>query len=423
MTRRNEDSGLIDLDALMRQAAPDDAAAQSETRPQEAPTSGPTPAPVASRTEVVKETRSSAAPVAASSVPAPASSARAADSSTAASSSTASARETAKAEPAPKSEPLPERTSYSKGDKLLIASVANDVTSDAPAAAAKKAAPKTKSVPPAPATMPSKLEPDSLDAVSTGPASAATSTATALAASRSEAPAAPRRRGALVALLAVAAMVGIFAFVRSRSSSNTGTVVAAATAPTNTATVERPSAPPPAEAPSASAEPTAEEPAPVASAAPSASAAKTAHHGGAVVAKKADPAAAATLTEGALEAQGPSTAGDLGDAMRGAVGAKDKAPAEAKETTSSGPNASQVRPSPGAVVGALGSVMPAARACLTPDDPARSGTIVFKSDGTVARVDIKGSKPEDDCVRDALSKAKVAPFVEETFSTRVTVRP
>ena len=108
--------------------------------------------------------------------------------------------------------------------------------------------------------------------------------------------------------------------------------------------------------------------------------------------------------------------------MRGAVGPREQAENTATEK-SSGPNASQVRPSPGAVVGALGSVLPEARACLSSDDAARSGLVVFKSDGSVARVEIKGSKPEDDCVRSALSKAKVAPFVDETFSTRVTVRP
>ncbi|HVH43833.1 MAG TPA: hypothetical protein VM925_15880 [Labilithrix sp.] len=131
---------------------------------------------------------------------------------------------------------------------------------------------------------------------------------------------------------------------------------------------------------------------------------------------------AATLSEAALPPSSNGGRGDLGDAMRGAVGASDQAAAVSNDGPS-GPSASQLRPSPGAVVGALGSVLPAARACLGPDDPIRNGLIVFKSDGTVARVDLRGSKPEDDCVRSALSKAKVAPFVDETFATRVTVRP
>ncbi len=113
----------------------------------------------------------------------------------------------------------------------------------------------------------------------------------------------------------------------------------------------------------------------------------------------------------------------LGDAMRNAVGDRERA-GESATHEPSGPGASQVRPSPGAVVGALGSVLPNARACLGPDDPIRSGLVVFRSDGTVARVDLQGAKrTTDDCVKTALSNAKVSPFLDESFATRVTVRP
>lgn len=112
---------------------------------------------------------------------------------------------------------------------------------------------------------------------------------------------------------------------------------------------------------------------------------------------------------------------DLGEAMRGAVGDHD-APTRPTEP---GPTAAaaQLHPSQGALVGAIGAVLPSARACLGPDDPARTGLVVFRSDGAVARVDLGGGTTEDECVRKALAKAKVAPFVEESFSTRVTVRP
>lgn len=113
----------------------------------------------------------------------------------------------------------------------------------------------------------------------------------------------------------------------------------------------------------------------------------------------------------------------LGDAMRNAVGDHERA-GESATHEPSGPGAAQVRPSPGAVVGALGSVLPGARACLGPDDPIRNGLVVFRSDGTVARVDLQGAKrTTDDCVKTALSNAKVSPFLDETFATRVTVRP
>ncbi len=119
----------------------------------------------------------------------------------------------------------------------------------------------------------------------------------------------------------------------------------------------------------------------------------------------------------------PSPAGgDLGDAMRGAVGPRE-ASAKTAEETHGAPGARQVRPSPGAVVGAINAVLPEARACLGPDDPIRAGSIVFKSDGSVAQIALQGDKPVDGCIRAALTKAKVAPFVDDTFTTRVTVRP
>lgn len=84
----------------------------------------------------------------------------------------------------------------------------------------------------------------------------------------------------------------------------------------------------------------------------------------------------------------PSAAkGDLGGAMREAVGPRSVADVAVGEAATSG-SARQLRPSPGAVVGAINSVLPAARACLGEDDAARGATIVFKSDGTVARVEL-----------------------------------
>lgn len=122
----------------------------------------------------------------------------------------------------------------------------------------------------------------------------------------------------------------------------------------------------------------------------------------------------------------PPSAGeraDLGGAIAHAVGPKD-APAEAAlDVPRAGGAARQLRPSPGAVVGAIGAVLPAARACLGADDPVRAGEITFRSDGAVARVRLAGARPTDACVTAALSRARVEPFVEETFTTRVTVRP
>jgi hypothetical protein len=133
-----------------------------------------------------------------------------------------------------------------------------------------------------------------------------------------------------------------------------------------------------------------------------------------------EPAATAKLDE--IASAPADTKGDLGGAMRSAVGDRGNEGA-AKTDEASGPSAGQVRPSQGAVVGAINSVLPAARACLGPDDAIRTGLVVFRSDGSVARIDLRGTKPEDACVKDALSKARVAPFADDTFATRVTVRP
>jgi hypothetical protein len=70
--------------------------------------------------------------------------------------------------------------------------------------------------------------------------------------------------------------------------------------------------------------------------------------------------------------------------------------------------------------------MPGARACLGPDDAVSHATVTFKSDGSVQSVAISGGaagKPAEGCIRAALSKARVQPFVQPTFTAPATVRP
>ncbi len=135
----------------------------------------------------------------------------------------------------------------------------------------------------------------------------------------------------------------------------------------------------------------------------------------------ARPEAAVAVSDVTTDAP-PSAAGDLGRAMHDAVGVReDLRKQETNHAGSSG--ARQLRPSPGAVVGAINAVLPAARACLGPDDPVRSGVLVFSSEGTVARVELRGQRPQDECIRAAMAGARIEPFVDETFSTRITVRP
>lgn len=421
MTRRNEDSGLIDLDALMREAGgsaetPHAAPTPAPTAVRPAPTSVPEPAPSGPPTvrppaRVARDKAASAPSYAEGDVV-----------------------DIAPVRSAPASRPSADAPAPASAAKPARASTPPASSASAGERAQAGAGEKTASVPPAPSTTPSKLWPDSLEAVTTEPLPRVAEEGepagvAATAPVKASAPPRGRRGALLAAALALVALAGAFAVVRARGASD-GVATASPPGPTARADDAPPSgaaAAPAGEAPGDLGASMDDLPTAVtAAASASASVARptSARVNGAVAKAQADdePAPAATLTEAALAPSGASAAGDLGDAMRGAVGAREQAKSDGTETTS-GPNASQVRPSPGAVVGALGSVLPAARACLGPDDPVRSGLVVFKSDGTVARVELRGSKPEDECVRSALAKAKVAPFVDDTFSTRVTVRP
>ncbi len=271
-------------------------------------------------------------------------------------------------------------------------------------------------IPVAPETKPSRLEYDSLEALTTEPP-----TERPRREAREVPPLVTPSRGnrhLAVATALVVAALGVAGIVlRPRASPSVGTAVATAAPPTTTPGTER------TEAPSMSVvEGLRADTLPAARAASASSVGHAPRVAGGGAKPRSAPAPASTLTEAMLEARGPSAAGSLGDAMRGAVGAQSGAPVSPSEAATV-TSATQIHPSPGAVIGALGSVLPEARACLSPDAAVRTGVVVFRSDGRVARIELNGSKPEDECVRAALAKAKVAPFVEETFATRVTVRP
>ncbi|MBS2017630.1 MAG: hypothetical protein JST00_32425 [Deltaproteobacteria bacterium] len=120
--------------------------------------------------------------------------------------------------------------------------------------------------------------------------------------------------------------------------------------------------------------------------------------------------------------------GDLGDAMKKSVGEK----GAAEPTPAAGSNGPQFaagtvpqKPSQGAVTGALGAVLPGARTCLGPDDPISRATITFASAGNVTGVNVSGGaagKPAEACIKSALMKAKLAPFMEPTYTANVTIR-
>lgn len=162
---------------------------------------------------------------------------------------------------------------------------------------------------------------------------------------------------------------------------------------------------------------------------------KGAAKGGAVAAAKAEKPAAPTKEEAAkLSAKDlPTTPagpeGDLGKAMGQAVGEDGKPIQATPAAGNTGPQfaAGTVpqKPSQGAVTGAIGAVLPGARACLGPDDPVSRAAITFTSTGTVQSVSVSGGaagKPAEGCIKGALGKAKVAPFAEPTYTANITVR-
>jgi hypothetical protein len=119
----------------------------------------------------------------------------------------------------------------------------------------------------------------------------------------------------------------------------------------------------------------------------------------------------------------------LDKALRQAAGPTDT-PSEGAANSSSrpqfDPGSVPQKPAAGAIAGGIGSVMSEARACLGLDDPISYASITFASAGTVSSVSISGfaaGKPAEGCIKAALSKAKVPPFAQPSYTQKVTVRP
>jgi hypothetical protein len=152
----------------------------------------------------------------------------------------------------------------------------------------------------------------------------------------------------------------------------------------------------------------------------------------AAAAAKPAPAAAASAAanpEVAANAPPPAPAGsvNLESAMQQAAGPQSSfATPTATEAPAAAPTSVTLKPSQGAIQGALGAALPAARACLGPDDPISRASVTFQSDGTVQSVTVTGGaagKPAEACIRSALMRAKVPPFATPTFTAPATIRP
>ncbi len=303
---------------------------------------------------------------------------------------------------------------------------------EAPKSQQLQAAPVSARQTPSAATLPAQPPPS----VAPPPVSAAAPQVMAPA----YAPAAPEKKksgGAVIALviggvvaLSAAAAGGLF-YMKSQKAAAEAAAAAAAAKPAAPPVVVAAADPTPAPAkaeaptePAPAAEPTPSEPAKVA--------AKTPAKGGAIAAAKpaaapaAKPEGPAKMTEKDLGAVAAGPAGDLGAAMKKEVG--DDAP-KTQAAAATGANAATgnvpTKPSQGAVTGAIGAVLPGARACLGPDDPVSRASIVFTSAGTVQGVNVSGAaagKPAEACIKGALMKAKIAPFAEPTYTANITVR-
>ena len=235
--------------------------------------------------------------------------------------------------------------------------------------------------------------------------------------------------GGLVAVSSMAA--GGFFFMKHRAATEASKMAmntAPTVAPVVAAAEVKPAEPTPTPAPEATVDPNAL-PAVVAAAKPVPKGGAPAPVAVAAVATKPTKEESAKLSAKDLPTTPAGPGGDLGSAMGKAVGADGKTVDATPAAGSTGPQfaAGTVpqKPSQGAVTGAIGAVLPGARACLGPDDAVSRATITFASAGNVQSVSVSGGaagKPAEGCIKAALSKAKVTPFAEATYTAPITIR-
>lgn len=118
--------------------------------------------------------------------------------------------------------------------------------------------------------------------------------------------------------------------------------------------------------------------------------------------------------------------GELHDEMRKRAGSAEQGPEQADTGPGRNLDAKQEKPSSAAVLGALGAVRSAVKACIADTDKPSRISVTFQSDGSVRSVSVSGGaagKPAEACVVAAVKKARVAPFVAESFSTSFSVSP
>jgi hypothetical protein len=119
---------------------------------------------------------------------------------------------------------------------------------------------------------------------------------------------------------------------------------------------------------------------------------------------------------------------DLTARMEQAVG-NDKHAGEAAANDSPAPTnpdgIAPVYPSLGAINSALARPLMAAQACVEGDVPISHARVKFDATGVVGSITVTGwaaGKPAEACLRAALTKARVAPFLQASYVVPVTIR-
>jgi formylglycine-generating enzyme required for sulfatase activity len=84
------------------------------------------------------------------------------------------------------------------------------------------------------------------------------------------------------------------------------------------------------------------------------------------------------------------------------------------------------RPTPGALSAGLAASTQAARACVSGARFDSFATVKFASNGTVSNVNVTGwanANGKGPCVQGAFARARVQPFSDPAYTTRITIRP
>jgi hypothetical protein len=134
------------------------------------------------------------------------------------------------------------------------------------------------------------------------------------------------------------------------------------------------------------------------------------------------------LLPDATSVKPPPSTQSLGEQMEEAVASR--APAVGTSSNegiapSNPDGVAPMYPSLGAINSALGRALMEAQACVEGDEPISHARVRFNSTGVVEAVTVTGwaaGKPAESCVRDALMKPRVAPFLQASYVVPVTIR-